>query len=86
MHGSLGILGSQYSGFLALIVIGGLAGWIAGKIVGIRHGILTNIIVGVAGAWVGAELATSPMSRCAARSIISSPPWSVRRRFSISGN
>ncbi len=57
MHGSLGILSSQYGGFLALIVIGGLAGWIAGKIIGIRHGILTNIIVGVAGAWVGSELA-----------------------------
>jgi uncharacterized membrane protein YeaQ/YmgE (transglycosylase-associated protein family) len=57
MHGSLGILSSQYGGFLALIVIGGLAGWVAGKIIGIRHGILTNIIVGVAGAWVGSELA-----------------------------
>ena len=57
MHGSLGILSSQYGGFLALIVIGGLAGWVAGKIIGIRHGILTNLIVGVAGAWVGSELA-----------------------------
>ena len=57
MHGSLGILSTQYGGFLALIVIGGLAGWIAGKIIGIRHGIFTNIIVGVAGAWIGSELA-----------------------------
>ena len=56
MHGSLGILSTQYGGFLALIVIGGLAGWIAGKIIGIRHGIFTNIIVGVAGAWIGSEL------------------------------
>ena len=57
LHGSLGILGSQYGDFLALIVIGGLAGWIAGKIIGIRHGILANIIVGVAGSWIGSEIA-----------------------------
>jgi len=57
MHGSLGVLSSEYGGFLALIVIGGLAGWIAGKLIGARHGILTNIIVGVAGAWLGSELA-----------------------------
>ena len=30
MHGSLEVLRTQYGGFLALIVIGGLAGWIAG--------------------------------------------------------
>jgi uncharacterized membrane protein YeaQ/YmgE (transglycosylase-associated protein family) len=57
MHGSLGILSTQYGGFLALIVIGGLAGWIAGMILRIRHGVLTNIIIGVAGAWLGSELA-----------------------------
>ena len=57
MHGSLGALNTQYGGFLALIVIGGLAGWIAGKIIGARHGIFTNVIVGVAGAWIGSELA-----------------------------
>ena len=57
MHGSLGVLSTQYGGFLALIVIGGLAGWIAGMILRIRHGVLTNIIVGVAGAWIGSELA-----------------------------
>jgi uncharacterized membrane protein YeaQ/YmgE (transglycosylase-associated protein family) len=57
MHGSLGVLSTQYGGFLALIVIGGLAGWIAGKLIGARHGIFTNIIVGVAGAWIGSEIA-----------------------------
>ena len=57
MHGSLEVLRTQYGGFLALIVIGGLAGWIAGKIIGIRHGIFTNIIVGVAGSWIGSEIA-----------------------------
>ena len=57
MHGSLEVLRTQYGGFLALIVVGGLAGWIAGMILRIRHGVLTNIIVGVAGAWIGSELA-----------------------------
>ena len=57
LHGSLGILSTQYGGFLALIVIGGLAGWIAGMILKVRHGIVTNIIVGVAGSWIGSELA-----------------------------
>ena len=78
MHGSLGVLGTQGGGFLALIVIGGLAGWIAGMIIGIRHGIFTNILIGIAGAWIGSELADSSISRCTARSSISSRPWSVR--------
>ena len=43
--------------FVSLIVIGGLAGWIAGGMLGWRHGILTNILVGIAGSWIGSELA-----------------------------
>ena len=57
MHGSLEVLRTQYGGFLALIVIGGLAGWIAGMILRVRHSILTNIVVGVAGSWIGSEIA-----------------------------
>ena len=34
-----------------------LAGWIAGTVTESRHGILTNILVGIAGAFVGGELA-----------------------------
>ena len=49
---------SQPMGFFALIIIGGLAGWIAGKIVGSRHWIFTNILIGIAGSYVGSELAT----------------------------
>lgn len=42
-------------GFLSAIVIGGLAGWIASKIMhtDASMGVLMNIIVGVAGAVVG---------------------------------
>jgi uncharacterized membrane protein YeaQ/YmgE (transglycosylase-associated protein family) len=44
-------------GFFSMLVIGALAGWIAGRVTESRHGILTNILVGVAGAFVGGELA-----------------------------
>jgi uncharacterized membrane protein YeaQ/YmgE (transglycosylase-associated protein family) len=58
MDQPLGFIGnSQPLGFFALIIIGGLAGWIAGKIVGARHWIFTNILIGVAGSYVGSELA-----------------------------
>jgi uncharacterized membrane protein YeaQ/YmgE (transglycosylase-associated protein family) len=58
MDQPLGFIGnSQPLGFFALIIIGGLAGWIAGKIVGSRHWIFTNILIGIAGSYVGSELA-----------------------------
>ena len=44
-------------GFFSMLVIGALAGWIAGQVTESRHGILTNILVGIAGAFVGGELA-----------------------------
>jgi uncharacterized membrane protein YeaQ/YmgE (transglycosylase-associated protein family) len=44
-------------GFFSMLIIGGLAGWIAGMVTESRHGILTNILVGIAGAFVGGELA-----------------------------
>jgi uncharacterized membrane protein YeaQ/YmgE (transglycosylase-associated protein family) len=53
----LGIMGTPGIGFFSLIIIGGLAGWIAGMILGIRHGILTNILIGIVGSWIGSELA-----------------------------
>jgi len=39
------------------LIIGGFAGWIAGMITDFRHGILTNILVGMAGAFIGGKLA-----------------------------
>jgi uncharacterized membrane protein YeaQ/YmgE (transglycosylase-associated protein family) len=44
-------------GFFSMLVIGALAGWVAGRVTESRHAILTNILVGVAGAFVGGELA-----------------------------
>ncbi|CAM4367120.1 GlsB/YeaQ/YmgE family stress response membrane protein [Palleronia rufa] len=39
-------------GWLLTIIIGGLAGWIAEKIMKADHGLLTNIILGIVGALV----------------------------------
>jgi uncharacterized membrane protein YeaQ/YmgE (transglycosylase-associated protein family) len=39
-------------GWIGAIIIGGLAGWIAEKMMGGDHGILTNIGLGIAGALV----------------------------------
>ena len=44
-------------GIIGAIVIGILAGWIAEKVMRRNHGILTNLIVGVVGAFLGAFLA-----------------------------
>lgn len=57
MNEPLGIMGTPGIGFFTLVIIGGLAGWIAGMIMGSRHGIFTNILIGVAGSWIGSELA-----------------------------
>lgn len=42
-------------GFIGLLVLGGLAGWVASMIIGNNksQGLLGNIIVGVVGAFIG---------------------------------
>ena len=44
-------------GFLGMVVIGTIAGWIAEKITASDHGLLTNLLVGIAGSFVGGTLA-----------------------------
>ncbi len=44
-------------GFFTMLLIGAIAGWIAERVTSSNHGILTNILVGIAGAFVGAKLA-----------------------------
>ncbi len=39
--------------FIFWIIIGGLAGWIAEKVTKGDHGLLTNIAVGIIGAFIG---------------------------------
>jgi uncharacterized membrane protein YeaQ/YmgE (transglycosylase-associated protein family) len=43
---------------IGAIVIGILAGWIAEQIMGREHGLLTNLVVGVVGAFLGAFIAS----------------------------
>ena len=57
MHDQVGLLGTPGVGLMGLIIIGGLAGWIGGKIVGFRNGLLTNILVGICGSALGFKLA-----------------------------
>lgn len=44
---------------IACIVVGIIAGWVAERITGRNHGLLTNLIVGVIGALVGGFLFSS---------------------------
>lgn len=46
-------------GIIGTIIIGGLAGWIAEKVMGASHGLLTNIVVGIIGAFVGFFIANA---------------------------
>ena len=41
-------------GWISFLIIGLLAGWIAEKVMKRSHGLLTNLIVGVIGAYLGA--------------------------------
>ena len=57
MQEPLGIMGTPGMSLFGLIIIGGLAGWIAGMIMGSSHRLFTNIIVGIVGSWLGSQLA-----------------------------
>ena len=53
-HGLLGMAGV---GFFGMLLIGFLAGYIAERSMNRDHGLLTNILVGIAGSFVGGTLA-----------------------------
>jgi len=44
--------------FLVWIIVGALIGWVASSLMGRREGLLLNIIVGIAGAFIGGLLLT----------------------------
>lgn len=46
-------------GFIAWIIIGIVAGWLAEKIMKRSHGLLTNLIVGIVGALIGGFIANA---------------------------
>jgi uncharacterized membrane protein YeaQ/YmgE (transglycosylase-associated protein family) len=51
-----GMLGHPGIGLFSMLIIGMIAGYIAEKATNSNHGLLTNMIVGVAGAFVGGKL------------------------------
>ena len=51
------LLGNPGIGFFELLLIGIIAGWIAEKVTESQHGIFTNMLVGICGAFVGSKLA-----------------------------
>ncbi len=42
---------------LGAVIVGVLAGWIAEQVTGRNHGLITNLVVGVVGAFLGALVA-----------------------------
>ena len=52
-----GILSMPEVGFFGMLLIGFIAGYIAEKAMGRNHGLFTNILVGIAGSFVGGALA-----------------------------
>ncbi|MEK1886255.1 MAG: GlsB/YeaQ/YmgE family stress response membrane protein [Phyllobacterium sp.] len=57
MDQPVGIMGMPGVGFFGMLVIGFIAGYIAEKAMNRNHGLLTNILVGIAGSFVGGTLA-----------------------------
>jgi uncharacterized membrane protein YeaQ/YmgE (transglycosylase-associated protein family) len=57
MNEMQGALGNPSVGLFMMLIIGALAGWIAEKITASDHGIFTNILIGICGAFVGGKLA-----------------------------
>ena len=57
MNEAQAFLGQPGVGFFTMLLIGAIAGWIAERVTESDHGIFTNILVGIAGAFVGAKLA-----------------------------
>ena len=46
-------------GFFGTLLIGILAGWIAEKVTRGEHGLITNLIIGILGAYIGGFLANA---------------------------
>jgi uncharacterized membrane protein YeaQ/YmgE (transglycosylase-associated protein family) len=40
-------------GIISWIIVGGIAGWLAAKVMGSRYTLVTNIVIGIIGGFVG---------------------------------
>ncbi|MCJ7995833.1 GlsB/YeaQ/YmgE family stress response membrane protein [Rhizobium cremeum] len=43
-------------GWFLMLIVGGLAGWLAGKFMDVRFGVLMNIIIGIVGAAIASAV------------------------------
>lgn len=57
-NGAHGLLSMPGVGFFGMLIIGILAGYIAEKVTASDQGLLTNLLVGIAGSFVGGSLAS----------------------------
>jgi uncharacterized membrane protein YeaQ/YmgE (transglycosylase-associated protein family) len=57
MNEALAVLAFPKMELFALLLIGGATGWLLGRRAGSRHWFATLVLVGVAGSWLGSELA-----------------------------
>jgi uncharacterized membrane protein YeaQ/YmgE (transglycosylase-associated protein family) len=57
MEDAQALFGNPGVGFLSMLLIGAIAGWIAERVTESNHSIFTNILVGIAGSFVGGVLA-----------------------------
>ncbi len=58
MNETMGVMTMPGVVFAGLLFIGILAGWLSGKAMNRHHGLLTNLLVGIAGSFVGGALAS----------------------------
>jgi uncharacterized membrane protein YeaQ/YmgE (transglycosylase-associated protein family) len=57
MNNAQTLLSMPGVGFFGMLVIGIIAGYMAEKVTASDHGLLTNLLVGIAGSFVGGALA-----------------------------
>jgi uncharacterized membrane protein YeaQ/YmgE (transglycosylase-associated protein family) len=57
MNNAQTLLSMPGVGFFGMLVIGTIAGYMAEKVTASDHGLLTNLLVGIAGSFVGGALA-----------------------------
>ena len=84
MQDAQAFLGQPGVGFLSMLLIGVLAGWIAERVTESNHGIFTNILVGIAGSFVGGAppvpvTTTTSGHSCRVATTALAGAWQVRR-------
>ena len=57
MEQGYGIMGMPGVGFFGMLLIGFIAGYVAERTMSRDHGLFTNVLVGIAGSFVGGTLA-----------------------------